>query len=79
MGFQDYSHTQNSNENLSTFTNEGSLQSRFRNFNQPEDELEDKSSHKSNKYWSFQIPVMLTPWEIMKLNQLLSEERGDEE
>jgi len=34
LGYQEYNQSMAYNENLSTFTNEGSLQSRFKNFNQ---------------------------------------------
>lgn len=53
------------NENLSTFTNEGSLKSKLANMQrmilEEDEEEEAKSSQHKVSYCNFQIPVMLTP------------------
>lgn len=73
------------NENLSTYTNEGSLMSKLSEMNKQahimhtaeatvavEEHNEEKPS---SSYCSFQIPVMLTPIEVLKLNKLIESEK----
>ena len=36
----------------------------------------ENNGNSNNRYWNFQIPVMLTPWEILRINRLLHEEAG---
>lgn len=68
------SNSSNFNENLSTYTNEGSLLSKMSDANkQNAPSIEEANQDGTTTYCYFQVPVMLTHAEISKLQRLLED------
>lgn len=83
LGHTDQSNTSNNfSENLSTYTNEGSLLSKMSELNKQNSiaqngnpSVDEHSYDRNNAYCYFQVPVMLTPAEIIKLQKVIDDEK----
>lgn len=81
LGHTDQSNNSNNySENLSTYTNEGSLLSKMSQLNKQGSNvqngnlsIDDHEYDRNNAYCFFQVPVMLTPSEIMKLQKVIDD------